>query len=118
MIGSLTVWGLGAPPSGAVHLGGGGDMKGGGGGGLHKAQAQHQGDQGGPGGAGQVTVEGRREAVHGRLLGCGSWVCLRGCRKRPPSLVIYFSRTLLKCQAISPSVGSSTALESEAARRV
>src|SRR5439155_17209395 len=117
MIGSLTVW-LGAPLSGAVRLDGGGDMKGGRGGGLHKAQAQHQGDQGGPGGAGQVTVEGRSEAVHGRLLGCGSWVCLRGCLKRPPSLVIYFSRTLLKCQAISPSVGSSTALESEAARRV
>src|SRR5580692_7990178 len=82
MVGSLTVcrWGV---TSGAVRRGGGrGDVERGGGRGLDEAQAEHQGDQGCAGGAGQVTVE-VSEAVHGHLpfrscAGQALWVWVAG----------------------------------------
>src|SRR5882724_4884575 len=101
-----------------------GAVAGGDGCGSHEAQAEHQGDQGGGGGAGQVTVEGGSESVHGHLLGCVGFVC--GTRLSVsegsflPSLVLYSSTTLLKCQATSPiqSRAGYRALERAGGRRV
>src|SRR5438046_6101721 len=83
----------------------GGDMERGGGSRLDEAQADHQSDQDGGGGAGHVPVQ-VLEAAHGHLLGrylLGFGALSGRERHQPPPLVIYITRTLLKCQAISPN---------------
>src|SRR5580658_2391168 len=75
-------------------------------GGLHKGHPQDQGDQGGDGGAGEIAIQDRY-GIHGGLLGFSSVSSVSSVFRQPvlaASLVLYSSRTLLKCQASSPRI--------------
>src|SRR5215469_16725110 len=85
---------------------------GGRGGGLHEAHAHDEADQHGSGGTGEVSVHGGNEGVHGGLLGVLGGGGLSGSGSLGfldcfASLVMYSTRTLLWCQAISPISFSS-----------